>query len=662
MYGDGQWEPQRNDGEWPAYGDEGQYGRGQYGANPNQYGGRGEYGADQYSADQYGAHQQSPDQYPGTQYGDSRRGYSAHNAEPGADRYRSVPQSSYPAASRAGRGAIPGSTQAGSRTLDAGSDPDAPAGRSRRAGGVKDPKGRIIPASRKRKAMKWTALSVVGVLVVIIGLGAYVYIHLNGNINTAALLPPGASQAGEVPNQFGQTPLNVLLIGSDTRASAADCHLGGACQPSLPHADVEMVVHLAADRSNMTVMSIPRDSIVPMSACARQDGTENLINSALNFGPACQVEEIHDVTGLTIDDFIEVDMAGVVTLTNALGGVPVCVQNNVYDPDSHLKLPAGTTDVQGVTALEWVRTRHAFPNEVYREEAQHLFMSAMVRKLKQNASLTHITTLYSVADAATKALTVSPALGSVTSLLSLAQEMGKVPTDRITMLSVPTVGYTGSVAAWSQQLQFDQPAANNMFATIKADTSYTAGKSAQPATPTSGAKQSDAPATTSGAGNGAGSGSYPGNPSAVNKAGVNVSVLNGTGVTGRAGAIKTALTGSGFSGSLISASSTSATDATAVYYPASRADSASAVASALGIPASAMHLSGNYAQVTVVIGKDWTSGTTFGTASGGGAGAGSGSGSTTPTTAVASSPPATSLLTNGSDSKTCMPIQPSYRW
>jgi LCP family protein required for cell wall assembly len=653
MYGDGQWEPQRNDGEWPAYGDQDQYGQGQYGANPNQYGqGQGQYGSDQYGAGQYGG-----GQYGADQYGEGRRP-SAYNAEPGADRYRSVPPSDYPAAARAGHGAIPGSTQPGYRTLDADSDPFNPASRTRRAGGVKDPKGRIIPASRKRKVMKWTALSVVGVLVVIIGLGAYVYIHLNGNINTAALLPQGASQAAEVPNQFGQTPLNVLLIGSDTRATATDCHLGGACQPSLPHADVEMVVHLAADRSNMTVMSIPRDSIVPMSACARNDGAENLINSALNFGPACQVEEIHDMTGLTIDDFIEVDMAGVVTLTNALGGVPVCVQNNVYDPDSHLKLPAGTTNVQGITALEWVRTRHAFPNEVYREEAQHVFMSAMVRKLKQNASLTHITTLYSVADAATKALTVSPALGSVTSLLSLAQEMGKVPTDRITLLSVPTVNYTGPVAAWNQQLQFDQPSANNMFAALKADTSYTSGGSpAPPAPPSGGAKQTNAPVT-----NGSGSGSYPGNPSAVNKAGVSVSVLNGTGVTGRAGAIKTALTGSGFSGSLISANSTSSTDATAVYYPASRADSASAVASALGIPASAMHLSSNYGQVTVMIGKDWTSGTTFGTASSGGAGGSSGSSTTSSTTVVASSPPATSLLTNGSDSKTCMPIQPAYRW
>jgi LCP family protein required for cell wall assembly len=642
MYGDGQWEPQREEGEWsPRAGQE------QYDAN--------EYGAGRYTAGQRSTRGYSAAQERGRHQGTEQPGYATRSSSGGSNAARGRRAPGYEA------------TMAGQRTLDAASDPFAAAVDRARGGGPandpKGPRGRIIPASRRRKILKWTAICISGALVVIVGLGAYVYIHLNGNINTAALLPPGATQAAEVPNQFGQTPLNVLLIGSDTRNSAADCSLGGACQPSLPHADVEMVVHLAADRSNMTVMSIPRDSIVPMSACAKADGTDNLINSALNFGPSCQVEEIHDVTGLTIDDFVEVDMQGVVSITNALGPVPVCVQNNIYDPDSHLKLPAGISNIQGLTALEWVRTRHAFPNEVYREEAQHLFLSALVRKLKSNASLTHITTLYSVADAATKALTVSPALGSVTSLLSLAQEMGKVPTNRITMLSVPTAAYSGPVGAWSQQLQFDQPAAGSMFAALKSDTSYTAGgsasaKSSSPAPAASGAKQGGASSTTTNVG----TGSYPGNPDSVNKAQVGVSIQNGSGVNGRASTIKAALAGSGFSSGLISTNTVGTTAATAVYYPSNRADSASAVASALGIPASALHLSANYGEVTVMIGKDWTSGGTFGAASSSG-GSGSGGGSTTtPATAVASSPPATSLLTNGDDSKVCMPVVPQYRW
>lgn len=117
--------------------------------------------------------------------------------------------------------------------------------------------------------------------------------------------------------------------------------------------------------SGDAMMSIPRGSIVNLPACAHDP--IDLINASLNNGPDCAVQTVHDVTGLTIDHFIEIDMSGVVTMSNALGGVLVCVTNNVYDSYSHLKLPTGTSVVQGVQALAWLRTRHVFINEVYRE-------------------------------------------------------------------------------------------------------------------------------------------------------------------------------------------------------------------------------------------------------------------------------------------------------
>jgi anionic cell wall polymer biosynthesis LytR-Cps2A-Psr (LCP) family protein len=57
------------------------------------------------------------------------------------------------------------------------------------------------------------------------------------------------------------------------------------------------------------------------------------------------------VTGLTIDHFIEIDMAGVVTMSNVLGGVQACVTDNLYDSYSHLKLPKGTSSIQGTQGL-----------------------------------------------------------------------------------------------------------------------------------------------------------------------------------------------------------------------------------------------------------------------------------------------------------------------
>jgi LCP family protein required for cell wall assembly len=489
----------------------------------------------------------------------------------------------------------------------------------------------------KKKTLVWTAGTMGFVLVAAGGLAGYVYLHFNANIKSTPLLPPGVTQAAEIPNQFGQTPLNILVMGSDTRDSAADCALGHDCQGSDNYAageraDVEMVVHLSADRSNMTVMSIPRDTITELPSCA--GGGENLINSALNGGPSCQVQEVHNLTGLTIDGYIMADMAAVVGLSNAIGPVNVCVTNNVLDKDSGLKLPKGTSAIVGVQALEWLRSRHAFLNEPQREEAQHLYLSALIRKLESEGSLSNVSTLYSVADIATKSLTVSQNLDSVTSLLSLAQQMGKVPTSRITMLSMPWEQYTGSDSEWSQQLQVEQPQASDMFAALRADQPYTSKAASSGATTGSTATT---PASTVDA-------------ASVDDAAVRVSVVNDSGTPGRALSVRDGLVASGFN----QATDTSGNGVaqTVVYYPAGRSDSAAAVAGALSIPSAQVKQSSSYSEVTVLVGADWTSGSSYG--------ASGAAGSTTPNV-QASAPPSVSMENFASDANACMTVsQPEW--
>ena len=516
-----------------------------------------------------------------------------------------------------------------------------PKGRSRRRAAAA---GRAGRAGRGRRALRWTAVGASGVLLSVAALGGYLYVHFDRNIKSAPLLPNGVTQAPEVPNEFGQTAMNILLLGNAGRVSAADCSLGGACDDTATSADSIMVLHLSADRSNMTVMSIPRDSIVDLPACAGE--SQDLINASLVNGPSCSVQAVHDLTGLTIDHFIEIDMAGVVTMSDAVGGVPVCVTNNVYDSYSHLKLPKGTSTIEGTQALAWIRTRHAFINEVYREQAQHMFLAALMRKLKDNASFSHITTLYSVADSATKSLTVDPGLSSVTDLLSLAQELGKTPTDRITFMSVPTVPYSGSNAAWQEQLQFDEPAATQMFSSLKSDKGYTAGSSSSSATAPAGSASSSASAPNAGA-------SAPQTPQPVDTALVHAQIENASGISGRAATVRDGLTAAGFASANISVGNASQNSSTtAVDYPSDRADSAQAVASALGIPSSAVHESSSYSQVTVVIGSDWPSGASYGASAPASPGA---------TAAAAPAPPSSSLVTNGGDSKACMDV-PEPEW
>jgi hypothetical protein len=202
--------------------------------------------------------------------------------------------------------------------------------------------------------------------------------------------------------------------------------------------------------------------------------------------------------------------------------------------------------------------------------------------------------------------------------------------------------YTGTNSAWREQLQFDPAAANQMFTALKNDQPFTAGSSTSTDTTT---QASSTPSTTTS--------SAP----AVNVAAVRAEVQNASGISGRASTVRDALVSAGFSSSeLTVANASQNSSTTAVYYPSDRAQSAQSVAAALGIPSSSVHESSAYSEVTVRIGADWASGSLY-TGSTGGA---SSSGSTAPTT-VASSPPASSLETNGADTKACMYVaQPEW--
>jgi LCP family protein required for cell wall assembly len=520
-----------------------------------------------------------------------------------------------------------------------------PSGRARRAAAAAGRGGGgKRPPSRRRTAIKWTAISVSTILVLALATGAYVIFHLTGNIKHTALLQNGTTQSPEPTDKYGRSPLNILVIGSDSRNNPADCAIGHDCGPGA-NADVEMVVHLSADRSNATVMSIPRDTMVTLPHCVDETnhtsggGFTSTINSSLQWGPSCTVLAVHNLTGLTIDHFVMVDFVGVETLSNALGGVQVCVSAKMYDSNSGLRLNKGVNMVQGASALAFVRTRHGFydGSDLGREKAQHYFLAQMIKEVRASMNLSDFGTLYKVADAATKALTVDDGLSGVSGLEGLATTMNRVPTNRISFVTMPWNIDPASQA----HVIVAQPYAQEMFQNIQNDVPYSSasGTKTSPSAGASAAPSTQAPAAA---------------PAAVNDAAVRVRVLNGSAVAGRAGTIKDALVNDGFTLASVGGNANPAST-TKVYYPAGRSDSAAAVQKSLGLPSSALTQSTAYAEVTVVLGTDWTSGTTFG-----GSGSGSSSsGSSAPTTAA--SAPAVSSLSNASDSgNTCVTVNPYY--
>ncbi|MFG3295740.1 LCP family protein [Streptomyces sp. NPDC048179] len=461
---------------------------------------------------------------------------------------------------------------------------------------------RARPAGRGKRVFKVVGLVTAVLVLVTAGAGWWFYQHLNGNINSVSLDGKGGTEKADA---FGRTPINILVIGSDGRTSAADCKLGGGCkttgvQSGNGNADVEMVVHISADRSNATVMSIPRDTMVDVPACKDSasgqstSGYYGQVNSALQYGAACQVATVHQLTGVPIDHFVKLDFSGVVKMSDAVGGVSVCVNNNVYDTYSHLKLSKGTHTLKGEAALEFVRSRHGFGDgsDLGRTVSQHIFLSAMIRKFKSAGTLTDPTAVYSLADAATKALTVDDDLDSVKKLISLAADVNKVPTKRMTFTTMQTAPDPNN----SNRVVVGE-GAKDLFATMANDQSLTTS---------SGKKSSAASATAS---------AKPTPTATVPASQIAVTVENGTDITGRASAIANSLISQGFStGTTTANAPTSATTTTVTYGSGDKAE-AQTVAKALDVPSSHIK-AGSGTGVILVIGSDWTSGTTYPNTSG----------------------------------------------
>ncbi|GHE05197.1 LCP family protein [Streptomyces alanosinicus] len=446
---------------------------------------------------------------------------------------------------------------------------------------------------RARKVLKILGISLSVIIVVTAGAGWWFYEHLNGNIHSVSLDGKGGTEKADA---FGRTPINILVMGSDGRTSAADCKLGGGCSrtgvQTGSNADVQMVVHISADRSNATVMSIPRDTMTKVPACQDSDSGQSTagyygqINSALQYGPACQVATVHQLTGIPIDHFVKLDFSGVVQMSDAIGGVSVCVSDDVYDTYSHLKLSKGNHTLKGDAALEFVRSRHGFGDgsDLGRTTTQHIFLSSMIRKFKSAGTLTDPAAVYGLADAATKALTVDDGLGTVKKLISLASDVNKVPTKRMTFTTMQTAADPGD-----KDRVVVGPGAKSLFATIAND---------QPLTDGSGKKSAAASVTAKAT------------APAVPAAQIAVTVENGTAVTGRASEIASALTDQGFSSATTTANAPSPATATTLTYGADQKGQAQTVAKALGL--SSTHLKqGTGTGLTLVIGGDWPSGTSF---------------------------------------------------
>ncbi|MEH0544753.1 LCP family protein [Streptomyces sp. B21-105] len=513
-------------------------------------------------------------------------------------------------------------------------------GEDDRAGGGRTGARGTDRKRRRRRALRWSATVLAVVILGGAGAGYLYYEHLNANIKSDDLnLGDAKDRAADTKaNSAGQKALNILLIGSDARDNAENQKLGGAKYDfgGPPLADVQMLLHVSADRSNMSVVSMPRDTLLDIPKCTDpDDGTTyralqgEMTNASLSRGgPGCTVATWEKLTDIHIDHFMMIDFAGVVSMADAIGGVPVCVDANVHShtstgKGSGLKLEKGTHPVKGEQALQWLRTRYGFEDDtdLARAKAQHMYMNSMVRELRANARLTNPNKLRKLAEAATKAITVDDGLDTITKMYDLAGELQKVPTDRITMTTMPN-RYQGNRVVPTED-------AKQLWRLVREDIALD-GKDAKKAT------ASPSPTVT--------------DPAAANDK-IAVQVHNGTSsstlaaVRGRATAVKELLTGKGFTEAVADTSRATAEATTVVRYPsADLQGDALAVAKSLGIPAGQVKKSTEVSGVTVVVGADWRSGTAY------------------KAPVKNDKTPDTAGAINASDTSQCMHVDPDYTW
>lgn len=298
---------------------------------------------------------------------------------------------------------------------------------------------------QKSRRVRWMALGVVAAFVMVFALGGFLAARLRSNVQTAEM------NVGELAANLASGPLDILVIGSDTRAGSNAAYGSAEDAASGARSDVMMLVQVSEDRETVNVISFPRDLMVDIPKCTdAEDGTVypategTQINESLGRGgPGCTVATISNLTGIAIDHFMLVDFNAVKALSSVVGGVDVCVTEEIDDTYSGLKLQAGTSSIQGEQALAFLRSRHGFGDgsDTARIQAQQSFLASLLRKVQSEGTLSNPGMLLNIAEAVTQNVTIDSGLTNVSTLVGVGSVFSTVDLSKVVFATVPNEPY-----------------------------------------------------------------------------------------------------------------------------------------------------------------------------------------------------------------------------
>jgi LCP family protein required for cell wall assembly len=430
-------------------------------------------------------------------------------------------------------------------------------------------------------------------LAVVLGSGWAWATYRNFNANIKRLDVNSHSSAGA--RNIDGSAQNILIVGNDDRDTATNnelAQLGTTRDGGSYNTDTMMLLHVPADGSKATVISFPRDSYVsiPGHGKAKLNSAypDGMNDSHGDKSAAASLLEttLENLTGLKIDHFVQVDLLGFYRISNAIGGVSVCLTQGArpakyvgeqgpgidsgYDPDGSfvksytgINLKPGTSNIHGLQALAFVRQRHGLPQgDLDRIKRQQYFLSAVFRQLTSKGTLLNPIKLQNLLKAVTKSLTMDQTLNP----LKLGQQMQNLSAGNVTFTTIPLSGER-NVDGVGDVVVVNTAAMPDFINRLIGGSTASALSKAKPADPSS----------------------------------VTVAVINDTNSNGLEQANAAALQKLGFK-TTIPAATSDVVDKTVIEYPKGSESAAKAVAAA--VPGAALSESSKVSSVTVVLGNN----------------------------------------------------------
>jgi LCP family protein required for cell wall assembly len=345
---------------------------------------------------------------------------------------------------------------------------------SARSDGRYDPSGQ--PPSRTRRVLgRHPVVSVLAILatltITFVSIAAYAaYRNVYDSIHHLTIT---SGELGKRPPKLNGSE-NILIIGSDSR-NGTHGRYGRGIQGS--RSDTSMILHIPPTHTGAIVISFPRDTMVPVYGCERDDNghpgqqaqpgvLEQLNTTFSDGGPACLWRTLEQVTRIHIDHFVMVNFGGFKSIVNDVGGVPVCLPFAIKDPASKLNVPAGKSVVHGSQALAFVRERHiGYGSDLQRINRQQVFLASLAQKIKQSSSLGNPAKLYSLVHDIAGSLTTDSAL-TFTDMYAIANSLKGLSTSALQFIMAPVVPYPLNP---NDLVEFAQPSADDLFHAIARD-------------------------------------------------------------------------------------------------------------------------------------------------------------------------------------------------